>query len=141
MHGEVGEEGFDLGGAHFPRVASVMEEDVALDPADVGFLSAWEIVFESNGFVDRVEQSLGMAVLIHSALTCPNRHAIISEDLERSVDMSKNVYMVIFFLLMITIIVGVDVLFLRKYLVARLIVNIGIVVAFASFYFIFLKDL
>jgi hypothetical protein len=55
--------------------------------------------------------------------------------------MSKNVYMVIFFLLMITIIVGVDVLFLRKYLVARLIVNIGIVVAFASFYFIFLKDL
>jgi hypothetical protein len=59
----------------------------------------------------------------------------------RSVDMSKNVYMLIFFLLMIASIVGVDVLFLRTHFVARLIVNIGIVVVFACFYFVFLKDL
>ena len=55
--------------------------------------------------------------------------------------MSKNVYMVIFFLVMIASIIGVDVLFLRKHFVARLIVNIGIVVLFACFYFVFLKDL
>jgi hypothetical protein len=61
--------------------------------------------------------------------------------LERSVDMSKDVYMVIFFLLMITSIIGVDVLFLRKHFVARLIVNISIVILFACFYFLFMKDL
>jgi hypothetical protein len=61
--------------------------------------------------------------------------------LERSVDMSKNVYMVIFFLLMVGSIVGLDVLFLREHFLARLIVNIGIVVVFSAFYFVFLKDL
>jgi hypothetical protein len=61
--------------------------------------------------------------------------------LERRVDMTKNVYMMIYFLLMVTRIVGVDVLFLRKYFVRRLFVNIGIVVVFAGLYFIFLKDL
>lgn len=60
---------------------------------------------------------------------------------EGSVDMSKNVTMVIFFLLMIASIVGVDVLFLRKRFIARLIVNAGIVLAFAGFYFVFLKEL
>ena len=55
--------------------------------------------------------------------------------------MSKNVYMVIFFLLMVGSIVGLDFLFLRDRFVARLIVNIGIVVLFAAIYFIFLKDL
>jgi hypothetical protein len=55
--------------------------------------------------------------------------------------MSKNVYMVIFFLVMIASIVGVDVLFLRKHFIRRLFVNIGIVVVFAGFYFVFLKDL
>ena len=55
--------------------------------------------------------------------------------------MSKNVYMVIFFLLMVGSIVGLDVLFLREHFVARLLVNIGIVVVFSAFYFVFLKDL
>jgi hypothetical protein len=72
-------------------------------------------------------------------MPCPG---VWSDDvLERSVDMSKNVYMVIFFLLMIASIVGVDVLFLRNHFVARLIVNIAIVVVFAVVYFVFLKDL
>jgi hypothetical protein len=66
---------------------------------------------------------------------------MIGDVLERSVDMSKNVYMVIYFLLMVASIVGLDVLFLREHFVARLIVNIGIVVVFSGFYFIFLKDL
>jgi hypothetical protein len=60
---------------------------------------------------------------------------------ERSVDMSKNFYIVIFFLLMIASIIGVDVLFLRKHFGRRLFVNIGIVIVFAGFYFVFLKDL
>lgn len=55
--------------------------------------------------------------------------------------MSKNVCMVIFFLLMVASIVGLDVLFLSEHFVARLIVNIVIVVAFSAFYFIFLKGL
>jgi hypothetical protein len=55
--------------------------------------------------------------------------------------MSKDVYMLVFFLLMIASIVGVDVLFLRKHFLARLIVNIAIVVLFAVVYFVFLKDL
>jgi hypothetical protein len=66
---------------------------------------------------------------------------MIGDVLERSVDMSKNVYMVIFFLLMVASIVGLDVLFLREHFVARLIVNIVIVVVFSGFYFVFLKDL
>lgn len=55
--------------------------------------------------------------------------------------MSKNVTMVIYFLLMIGSIVGLDVLFLRDHFVARLIVNIVIVALFSGFYFLFLKDL
>jgi hypothetical protein len=55
--------------------------------------------------------------------------------------MAKNVYMVLFFLLMIACIVGIDVLFLSNYFVARLLVNIAIVAVFAVVYFAFLKDL
>jgi hypothetical protein len=72
-------------------------------------------------------------------ISCSGVHS--GDVLERSVEMSKNAHMVIFFLLMIASIVGVDVLYLRKRFAARLIVNAGIVVAFAVFYFIFLKDL
>ena len=66
---------------------------------------------------------------------------MIREVLERSIDLSKNMDMVIFFLLMVGTIVGLDFLFLRDHFVARLLVNIGIVVLFAAIYFIFLKDL
>ncbi len=55
--------------------------------------------------------------------------------------MAKNAYMVIYFLVMIGIIVGADVLFLRNHFVARLIVNVAIVALFAAVYFVFLKNL
>ena len=55
--------------------------------------------------------------------------------------MTKNVYVVVFFVLMIGCIVGADVLFLSNHLVARLIVNIAIVLVFAGIYFAFLKKL
>ena len=61
--------------------------------------------------------------------------------LKRSLDLSKNASMVIYFLLMVASIVGVDVLFLRKHFVARLIANIAIVVLFGVIYFVFLKEL
>ena len=55
--------------------------------------------------------------------------------------MSKNFYMVIFFVLMVGCIVGADVTFLRDHFVARLITNIAIVAVFAGVYFVFLKNL
>jgi len=55
--------------------------------------------------------------------------------------MAKTAYMVIFFVLMIGCVVGVDVLFLSTHFWARLIANITIVVVFGAVYFAFLKDL
>ena len=55
--------------------------------------------------------------------------------------MAKHAYMVIYFLLMIVIIVGADVLFLRDHFVARLMVNIAIVVVFGAVYFVLLRKL
>jgi membrane protein implicated in regulation of membrane protease activity len=46
---------------------------------------------------------------------------------------------VLYVLALIAVVVGVDVLFLRHYLWARLIVNVGIVLVFAGFYLRFLK--
>jgi len=54
--------------------------------------------------------------------------------------MSGHVHMVVFFVLMIACIVGVDVAFLRNHLAPRLIVNIGIVTVFAAIYFAFLRN-
>ena len=76
---------------------------------------------------------------IDEAYACPE--AWSDDVLEGSSGMAKHVYMVIFFLLMIASIVGADVLFLRSHFVARLIVNIGIVVVFAAVYFAFLRNL
>jgi hypothetical protein len=45
----------------------------------------------------------------------------------------------LYVLLMAATIVGVDVLFFRNHVWERLIVNIGIVLVFAAFYFRFLK--
>ncbi len=53
--------------------------------------------------------------------------------------MDKNVTLVIFGLLMVAIIVGVDVLFFRHRFWARLSANIGIVLVFMALYFVFLK--
>jgi len=61
--------------------------------------------------------------------------------LERAVETAKNVSMVVFFILMIGCIVGADVLFLSNHFVARLIVNIAIVLVFGGIYFAFLKKL
>ena len=53
--------------------------------------------------------------------------------------MAKNAYMVIYFALMVAILVGADVSFLRDHFLARLIANIAIVAVFAAVYFLFLR--
>ena len=46
---------------------------------------------------------------------------------------------VLYVLALVTVVVGVDVLFFRNQFWARLMVNIGIVLVFGAFYFRFLK--
>jgi hypothetical protein len=55
--------------------------------------------------------------------------------------MIRNVYVVIYLVVMIAVIVGVDFLFFKNRFWERLIVNIGIVLVFVAFYFRFLKHL
>ena len=54
--------------------------------------------------------------------------------------MPRNIYLVLFVLIMIAVVVSVDLLFFRNRFWERLIVNIGIVLAFVAFYFRFLKN-
>jgi hypothetical protein len=53
--------------------------------------------------------------------------------------MGRQAAVVLYVLAMVGVVVGVDVLFLRHHLWARLIANIVIVAVFAAFYFRFLK--
>jgi hypothetical protein len=46
---------------------------------------------------------------------------------------------VLYVLAMVAVVVGVDVLFFKHHFWERLIVNVGIVLVFAAFYFRFLK--
>ncbi len=46
---------------------------------------------------------------------------------------------VLYVLALVAVVVGVDVLFFRNHVWERLIVNVGIVLVFAAFYFRFLK--
>ncbi|UDL89119.1 hypothetical protein LGH82_29260 [Mesorhizobium sp. PAMC28654] len=53
--------------------------------------------------------------------------------------MSRHAAVALYVVAMVVIIVGVDFLFLRDRFWERLAVNIGIVVVFAVFYFLFLR--
>ena len=53
--------------------------------------------------------------------------------------MGRRTVTVLYVLAMIAVVVGVDVLFFKNQLWARLIANIGIVLVFAAFYLRFLK--
>ncbi len=54
--------------------------------------------------------------------------------------MPRNIYVVLFVLIMIAVIVSVDLLFFRNQFWERLIANIGIVLVFVAFYLRFLKN-
>ena len=53
--------------------------------------------------------------------------------------MGRQVAVVLYVLVLVAVVVGVDVLFFRNQFWERLIVNVGIVLVFAGFYFRFLK--
>jgi uncharacterized membrane protein len=54
--------------------------------------------------------------------------------------MPRNIYVVLFVLIMIAVVVSVDLLFFKNRFWERLIVNIGIVLVFVAFYLRFLKN-
>jgi uncharacterized membrane protein len=54
--------------------------------------------------------------------------------------MPRNPYVVLFILVLIAVVVGVDLLFFKNRFWERLIVNVGIVLVFATFYLRFLKN-
>ena len=53
--------------------------------------------------------------------------------------MPRHTYVVLFVLVLIAVVVGVDLLFFKNRFWERLLVNIGIVLVFATFYLRFLK--
>jgi uncharacterized membrane protein len=55
------------------------------------------------------------------------------------IEMTRNIYGVLFALIMIAVVVSVDLLFFKNHSWERLIANIGIVLVFAAFYLRFLK--
>ena len=54
--------------------------------------------------------------------------------------MTRNMSVVLYIVVLIAVVVSVDLLFFRNHFWERLIVNIGIVLAFAAFYLRFLKS-
>jgi uncharacterized membrane protein len=59
---------------------------------------------------------------------------------ERVIEMPRNIYVVLYVLVLIAVVVSVDLLFFKNRFWERLIVNIGIVLVFAAFYLRFLKN-
>ena len=55
--------------------------------------------------------------------------------------MGRRAAVVLYVLALIAVVVVVDILFLKHHFWERLIVNVGIVLLFAAFYFLFLKRL
>ena len=59
---------------------------------------------------------------------------------ERVIEMTKNMPVVLYVVVLIAVVVSVDLLFFKNRFWERLIVNIGIVLVFAAFYLRFLKN-
>ena len=54
--------------------------------------------------------------------------------------MTKSMFVVLYIVVLIAVVVSVDLLFFKDRFWERLLVNIGIVLVFAAFYFRFLKN-
>jgi uncharacterized membrane protein len=54
--------------------------------------------------------------------------------------MTRNLFIVLFIVVMITVVVSVDLLFFKNRFWERLTVNIGIILVFTAFYLRFLKN-
>jgi uncharacterized membrane protein len=66
--------------------------------------------------------------------------ADISELVIEVIEMSRNIYAVLYILALIAVVVSVDLLFFKNRFWERLLVNIGIVLVFVAFYLRFLKN-
>lgn len=55
------------------------------------------------------------------------------------IEVTRNVPIVLYIVVLIAVVVGVDILFFKNHLWDRLIVNIGIVLVFSAFYLRFFK--
>jgi uncharacterized membrane protein len=55
--------------------------------------------------------------------------------------MTRNIFVALFIVVMITVVVSVDLLFFKNRFWERLTVNIGIILVFTAFYLRFLKNL
>jgi hypothetical protein len=64
-----------------------------------------------------------------------------AEIFEREIEMTRNMSVALYVVVMIAVIVSVDLLFFRHHFWERLIANIGIVLVFGAFYLRFLKNL
>ena len=60
LHGQVGQECFYFGSAHFGRMAHAVEKDVALDPVDVGLLGADRAMLEADGVANLIQKFFGV---------------------------------------------------------------------------------
>ena len=59
---------------------------------------------------------------------------------ELVIEMTRNMSVVLYVVVLIAVVVGVDLLFFQNRFWERLVVNIGIVLVFAAFYLRFLKN-
>jgi len=59
---------------------------------------------------------------------------------EREIEMTRNMSVVLYIVVLIAVVVSVDLLFFKHRFWERLIVNIGIVLVFTAFYLRFLKN-
>jgi hypothetical protein len=65
----------------------------------------------------------------------------VADDIfEQEIEMTRNMSVVLYTLVMIAVVVSVDLLFFKNRFWERLTVNIGIILVFAAFYLRFLKN-
>ncbi len=64
----------------------------------------------------------------------------ISELVIEVTEMQRNIYVVLYIVVLIAVVVSVDLLFFKNRFWERLMVNIGIVLVFVAFYLRFLKN-
>ena len=69
-----------------------------------------------------------------------NRRLAAGHVFEQEIEITRNMSVVLYIVVLIAVVVSVDLLFFRNLFWERLTVNIGIVLVFVAFYFRFLKN-
>jgi hypothetical protein len=66
--------------------------------------------------------------------------SLVQRSIYPVIEMTKSMFVVLYIVVLIGVVVGVDLLFFKNRFWERLMVNIGIVLVFAAFYLRFLKN-